>query len=110
MSEIDTNQDRWLSPTPKMLDDDPIFDAIFNTIKSWDVNVPKAYDGYCGANGNHVRAIYCAVFDAMKEPGDKIEAQLLYSDKWQSMDGKNGVEQFMDPFDAWREILRLAMS
>ena len=49
-----------------------------------------------------------AVMEAMREPGDKIAAQLLCSDKWQSMDGKNGREQFMDPFDAWREILRLA--
>lgn len=51
----------WPGPTAKMLADDPLFDAIWNTIKKWDVNVPHVYSGYCGANGNHVRAIYDAV-------------------------------------------------
>lgn len=51
----------WPDPTPEMLASDPLFDAIWNTIKSWDINVPEAYGGYCGATGNHVRAIYDAV-------------------------------------------------
>jgi hypothetical protein len=51
----------WRSPTPEMLNGDPLFDAIWNVIKSWDVNVPGVYIGYCGANGNHARAIYEAV-------------------------------------------------
>lgn len=50
----------WLDPTPAMLDD-PVFNAIWDVIKSWDVNVPGVYAGYCGANGNHVRLIYDAV-------------------------------------------------
>jgi len=37
--------------------DDPRFEAIWQAIKSWDINVPGAYGGYCGATGNHVRAI-----------------------------------------------------
>jgi hypothetical protein len=36
---------------------DPYFDAVWNVIKHWDVNVQGAYDGYCGANGNHVQMI-----------------------------------------------------
>lgn len=54
----------WPDPTPAMLNDDPLFDAIWQTIKAWDINVPTAYAGYCGATGNHVRAIYDAVKSA----------------------------------------------
>jgi hypothetical protein len=50
----------WLSPTEEMLKT-PEFEAIWQCIKSWDVNVPEAYSGYCGANGNHVRAILDAL-------------------------------------------------
>lgn len=46
----------WPDPTPEMLDS-PEFEAIWQCIKSWDINVPDAYEGYCGATGNHVRAI-----------------------------------------------------
>jgi hypothetical protein len=46
----------WPDPTPEMLED-PEFEAIWQVIKSWDINVPRAYFGYCGATGNHVRAI-----------------------------------------------------
>jgi hypothetical protein len=51
---------KWPNPTPEMLED-PLFNAIWNVIKSWDINVPAAYDGYCGATGNHVRAILEAI-------------------------------------------------
>jgi len=50
----------WPDPTDEMLVD-PIFEAIWQTIKSWDVNVPGAYSGYSGATGNHARAILEAV-------------------------------------------------
>ena len=50
----------WPSPTPEMLAD-PTFEAIWQVIKSWDINVPAAYSGYCGATGNHVRAILDAL-------------------------------------------------
>lgn len=47
----------WPDPTPDMLES-PEFNAIWNCIKTWDINVPEV-DGelYTGANGNHVRAI-----------------------------------------------------
>lgn len=51
-------------PTPEMLDGDPLFEAIWQTIKSWDVNVPAHYWGYMGATGSHVRLIYDAVKSA----------------------------------------------
>lgn len=51
---------RWPDPTSEMLDD-PMFNAIWNCIKTWDINVPEVYDGYCGATGNHARAILDAL-------------------------------------------------
>ena len=50
----------WPDPSPEMLED-PKFEAIWQCIKSWDINVPEAYSGYCGATGNHVRAILDAL-------------------------------------------------
>lgn len=50
----------WPDPTPAMLRD-PIFNAIWNEVKAWDVAVPGAYQGYIGGTGNHARAIYDAV-------------------------------------------------
>ena len=40
---------------------DPLWNAIWDELKTWDINVPHAYSGYCGATGNHARAIYDAV-------------------------------------------------
>jgi hypothetical protein len=50
----------WPDPTPEMLAS-PKFEAVWQAIKSWDINVPEAYGGYCGATGNHVRAILDAL-------------------------------------------------
>lgn len=66
MSEIE-GQDKevrpeWPSPTEEQINS-PQFNAIWNVIKSWDVNVPDQYFGYCGANGNHVVAILNALRD-----------------------------------------------
>ena len=52
----------WPDPTPEMLKS-PQFEAIWNCIMSWDINIPGV-DGegmYSGANGNHVRAILDAL-------------------------------------------------
>jgi len=56
--------DEWPDPTPEMLED-PLFERIWQCIKSWDIRVPAAYDGYTSATGNHVRAI----FDAIRNGG-----------------------------------------
>jgi len=51
---------KWPDPTPEMLGNSR-FNAIWNAIKTWDINVPHAYGGYCGATGNHARAIFDAL-------------------------------------------------
>lgn len=51
----------WPDPTPAMLAKDPLFEAIWQVIRTWDINVPEQYNGYTGATGNHARAIYDAV-------------------------------------------------
>ena len=56
----------WPYPTPEMLKS-PQFQAIWETIKHWDISVPEEYVGYCGATGNHVRAI----LDALAAPKPK---------------------------------------
>jgi hypothetical protein len=56
----------WPDPTPGMLAD-PKFEAIWEAIRTWDINVPRAYAGYCGATGNHVRAI----LDALRRAEEK---------------------------------------
>jgi hypothetical protein len=51
-------------PMPNPTEDDlnnPTFEAIWQVIKSWDVNVPEHYFGYCGANGSHVKLILNAL-------------------------------------------------
>lgn len=55
----------WPDPTPGMLASSE-FEAVWQCIKRWDINVPGAYGGYCGANGNHVRAILDAL-EAIKK-------------------------------------------
>lgn len=51
----------WPDPTEAMLQS-PEFNAVWNVIKTWDINVPEV-DGplYSGATGNHVRAILDAL-------------------------------------------------
>ena len=39
----------------------PIFDAIWDEIKTWDINVPTEYAGYTRATGTHVHAILKAM-------------------------------------------------
>lgn len=58
----------WPDPTPEMLESLE-FEAVWQCIKGWDIHVPDVYGGYCGATGNHVRAI----LDALHTP-PKYEA------------------------------------
>lgn len=44
------------SPTEEQ-QQSPEFEAVWQAIKSWDINVPEFYEGYCGATGSHVAAI-----------------------------------------------------
>lgn len=50
----------WPDPAPEMLST-PEFEAVWKCIRKWDISVPDAYSGYCGATGNHVRAILDAL-------------------------------------------------
>jgi hypothetical protein len=50
----------WPDPSDSMLADER-FERIWQVIKSWDIAVPDAYTGHCGATGNHVRAILDAL-------------------------------------------------
>ena len=60
----------WPDPTREQVKS-PLFEAIWQTIKRWDINVPSAYAGYCGATGNHVRTI----LDAIEPYGEKCRAE-----------------------------------
>lgn len=60
----------WPDPTPEMLET-PAFEAIWDCIKTWDISVPGAYDGYTTAEGNHVRAI----LDALKQEGLLVQSE-----------------------------------
>jgi hypothetical protein len=52
-----------LSKVWTSMQDSPEFRAIWDCIKTWDVNVPAYYHGYCGANGSHVAAILHALHE-----------------------------------------------
>lgn len=43
-----------------------IYHAIYQTINSWDINVPEFYQGYMGANQSHAKLIYDAISIAVK--------------------------------------------
>jgi hypothetical protein len=52
-------REAYPDPTPEMLTD-PLFDAIWNAIKDWDIS--RHNDGiYSGPSGNDARRIYDAV-------------------------------------------------
>jgi hypothetical protein len=55
------------NPTPTDLAD-PMFEAIWQATKTWNVNVPEFYEGYCGLNGSHVMLILQAVRAALSRP------------------------------------------
>ncbi len=48
------------NPTEEDLKD-PVFNAVWEATKSWDLNAPEYYEGYCGMNGSHVMIILDAV-------------------------------------------------
>lgn len=51
----------------------PLFNAIWNVIKNWDIGISHHYDGYTGASGSHVKII----LDAIKSsPADVFKGLL----------------------------------
>lgn len=43
-----------------------VFHAIYQTINSWDINVPEFYQGYCGGNQSHAKLIHDAIAIVVK--------------------------------------------
>lgn len=56
LQETEVEQKEMPNPTEQELNS-PEFNAIWEVIQDWDVNVPEYYEGYCGANGSHVKLI-----------------------------------------------------
>lgn len=71
------------APSPDDLERED-FNAIWEVIKSWDINVPDAYNGYCGANGNHVKHILDAL-DKMKKHQSFLEVMKLNKRKLEKL-------------------------
>jgi hypothetical protein len=46
---------------PQEMINSPLFEALWSVMRTWDINVPEAYSGYCGTTGSHVRAIIRAI-------------------------------------------------
>ena len=96
----------WPDPTSEMLED-PTFNAIWDVIKTWDINVPEAYEGYCGSTGNHVVAIMAALENNIHTksiPGDWETPQKIMTDlglvKKEETNGKSttdGVSEIHPP-------------
>lgn len=57
-----SNRPEYPWPAPKEEDlTTEDFNRVWDAIKSWDINVPYAYGGYCSATGNHVMEILFAL-------------------------------------------------
>ena len=64
MLNEELNRKELLGDMPNPTDTDlvdPVFNAVWEATKSWDVNVPEHYQGYCGMNGSHVMIILNAI-------------------------------------------------
>ena len=51
----------YRDPRPEELTD-PLFNAIWEVTKDWDVRIPKVHGGYTGMTGNCV----CVIMDAVR--------------------------------------------
>src|SRR5579884_2238310 len=70
-------ESHYQDPTDEMLDN-PLWNAIWAEIKTWDINVPSQYAGYCGATGNHVTAIFLAINGAFSETFNNNQKWLTF--------------------------------
>lgn len=61
------------SPSQEEMDSD-LFNAIWDIIKHWDINVPEYYSGYSGGNGSHVKLILDKIKPVIRN--DKINEVL----------------------------------
>jgi hypothetical protein len=79
---------KYSEPTNEMFEN-PVWNAIWETIKTWDVGAPNAYRGYMGATGNHATAIFLAIQDALDKDlraGEQIlqQMQATQTDKYEN--------------------------
>jgi hypothetical protein len=65
----------YQDPTPEM-QTDPLWNAIWDEVKTWDINVPTEYAGYMGASGNHVTAIYLAIEAQLERRFESLVASM----------------------------------
>ena len=111
-------------PSPTEVDlADPLFEAIWQATKTWDVNAPEYYKGYCGMNGSHVMLILNALRSAppssQKQEGEELDVLRLRNGFMTNPDGsheptyghyvrKSDYDRLRDERDAAvREIKRL---
>jgi hypothetical protein len=66
----------YRDPKPKELTS-PLFESIWQAIKSWDINVPEEYSGYTGATGNHVCAILDVFTAALLRRDQQVRDEVL---------------------------------
>jgi hypothetical protein len=66
-------------PTPEM-QTDPLWNAIWDEIKPWDIHVPSEYSGVMGATGNHVTAIFRAIERHMQQRLEDLASQFDLSE------------------------------
>lgn len=88
------------NPTPEMLSGDPLFDAIWEVIKTWDINVPDYYHGYCGGNGSHVTLLYQAVMGALPKMSNKLTIVKVLPQNGEFSPGPEDLERWRQKFAA----------
>lgn len=54
---------------------DPLFGAVWEATKTWDVNAPEFYRGYCGMNGSHVMLILAAIRSQSPESAGEMPSE-----------------------------------
>lgn len=77
----------------------PEFEAVWQAIKKWDVNVPEAYNGYCGATGNHVMVILDAITPVLAAAQEEIKRyrealQKIVDRKLEDLPGDKHTDEF----------------
>lgn len=65
-------------------EDDPLFNPIWDVIKGWDIGDPAKYGGYCGATGDHVRAIIRAVRAVVAPAAPSVDLEALANKAWRA--------------------------
>ena len=67
---------------------DPVWEAIWSVVKTWDINTPR-YTGYCSGTGDHTTEIFRAIRSAAQAGGvpagqGNVDEVLRTIDTWQT--------------------------